>query len=112
MDRRGAGVAFLAIAAFLFAMRYVVVAMLVPKNAGWSLYDYHMVLHETGGLLLLLSILFFIAGLVYFILGDFPNGVRRYIDRAKENWKEQQEANKVWEESPESDAEKNEQTLR
>ncbi|WP_339321150.1 hypothetical protein [Paenibacillus sp. FSL W8-0194] len=106
MNRRGAGVAFLAIAAFLFAMKYMVVALLL--KGPWSWEEYENTLGRAGAPLLLLSILFFIAGLIYFILGDFPTGVRRCMDRAIENWRKHQEANKVWEENLESDSEKDE----
>ncbi|MDR9854787.1 hypothetical protein RJP21_14320 [Paenibacillus sp. VCA1] len=108
MNRRGAGVAFLAIGAFLFAVRYVTDAMLLTQNGGMGSYDFRMALYESGVFLLLLSILFFILGVVYFILGDFPAAVQRYKEKAKENWAERQEANRAWEESLNSDSDQDE----
>ncbi|MWV43276.1 hypothetical protein GRF59_06490 [Paenibacillus sp. HJL G12] len=99
MNRRGVGAVFLATGAFLFAIRYILAALLISSQQGWDAVYYHMVLKEAGTPLLTLSVLFFIAGLVYFILGDFPKMVRWLTDQATENKAEEQERNREWEAS-------------
>ena len=99
MNRRGAGVVFVAIAAFLFAMRYLTAAMLMPENMGLNGEYYRMVLEETGGSLLTLSILSLMVGIIYLVLVDFNKLLLKYSDQVKENRKEEQEKIRDWDES-------------
>lgn len=99
MNRRGAGVVFVAIAAFLFAMRYLTAAMLLPENVGLNGEYYRMVLEETGGSLLTLSILSLVVGIIYLVLADFKKLLLKYSDQVKENWNEEQEKIRDWDES-------------
>jgi len=99
MNRRGAGVVFVAIAAFLFAMRYLTAAMLMPENMGLNGEYYRMVLEETGGSLLTLSILSLMVGIIFLVLVDFNKLLLKYSDQVKENRKEEQEKIRDWDES-------------
>ncbi|MCJ8010907.1 hypothetical protein MUG84_03995 [Paenibacillus sp. KQZ6P-2] len=89
MNRRGVGSVFLVTAAFLFAIRYILAALLMPSNSGWNSNYFDMVLEESGAPLLTLCVLFLIAGLIYFIVGDFPKVVRWYTSQVKENRNEE-----------------------
>lgn len=69
MNKRGAGIALISIAAFLFSSRYICAAILQcgrPSNAQ----GFRMMLGFVGAPLLILSIAAFIAGIVYMILGE------------------------------------------
>ncbi|GIP27143.1 hypothetical protein J23TS9_22730 [Paenibacillus sp. J23TS9] len=99
MNRRGAGVAFVAIAAFLFGIRYLTAVMLLPANSGWSWDYYHEILAKSGGPLLTLSILSLVVGIIYLVLADFKKSLLKYSDQVKENWNQEQEKTREWDES-------------
>ncbi|MEC0244181.1 hypothetical protein P4H66_30680 [Paenibacillus dokdonensis] len=94
MNRRGAGVVFVAIAAFLLGIRYLTAVMLLPGNNGWSWDYYHEILAKSGGTLLTLSILSLVVGIIYLVLADFKK-----LFQVKENWNEEQEKIRDWDES-------------
>lgn len=70
MNRRAAGVAFVAIAAFLFATRYVTAAIFGSSVNSWSRELFHSMLRYTGNALLVMSIVALIAGVIYLVIGE------------------------------------------
>jgi hypothetical protein len=70
MNRRAAGVAFVAIAAFLFAARYVTAAIFGSGVNSWSRELFHGMLQYTGSALLVVSIIALIVGIIYLIVGE------------------------------------------
>ncbi len=70
MSRRATGVAFIAIAAFLFAAHYLAAAILGSQVRSWDEDLYGAMLAYIGPELPLLSAAFLLAGLVYLVLAE------------------------------------------
>lgn len=65
MNKRGTGVAFIAIAAFLFISRYIAAAIFGNGVASWNEDLFSAMLEYVGSPLLTLSILSLILGVIY-----------------------------------------------
>ena len=70
MSRRGAGVAFCSIAAFLFAIRYVTAAIFGSSVNTWNTELFGNMLKYTGNALTVLSVIALVVGVVYLIIGE------------------------------------------
>ena len=70
MNRRAAGVAFCAIAAFLFAVRYVVAAIFGSGVTSWGRELFGSLLTYTGNALTILSVIALVIGVVYLVVAE------------------------------------------
>jgi hypothetical protein len=70
MNKRGAGVAFCAIAAFLFSVRYIAAAIFGSGVNSWSSDLFNEMLKYVGGAFLTFSILSLITGIFYLIWAE------------------------------------------
>lgn len=70
MNKRGAGVAFCAIAAFLFSVRYIAAAIYLSGVTSWDMEFFNTIVGYVGSVLLLLSVISLIAGICYLILAE------------------------------------------
>jgi len=70
MDRRATGVVFIAIAAFLFAMRYVAAAIFGSTVRSWEAGLFDAMLEYVGPELPILSGVSLLIGLVYLVLAE------------------------------------------
>ncbi len=70
MGRRSTGLGFCAIAAFLFAARYVSAAIYGSNNNSQSTDLFNHLLQYVGNGLLVVSIISLIVGIVYLVLGE------------------------------------------
>ncbi|WP_010676360.1 MULTISPECIES: hypothetical protein [Bacillaceae] len=67
MTHRGAGMSFIAIAAFLISTRYIVAAIFGSNMESWNKVMFKSALEGTGYVLLILSIISFVIGAVYLV---------------------------------------------
>ena len=70
MTHRGAGISFIAIAAFLMSTRYIVAAIYGSNMEGWNKILFKTALESTGYVLLILSIISFIIGAIYLVIAE------------------------------------------
>ena len=70
MNRRGTGAIFCLIGALLFAARYITVAIFMSNVSSWDSMLFASGLESQGNGLLILSILSFIAGIVYLVWAE------------------------------------------
>lgn len=70
MSRRGAGVAFCAIAAFLFGVRYLAAAIFGSGVRGWNADLFDAMLQYVGAVPLVLSLVSLVAGLFYLVWAE------------------------------------------
>lgn len=78
MNRRATGVAFIAIAAFLFATRYLAAAIFGSGISSWSEQLFQSMLEYVGTTLVTLSGISLVVGIVYLIWGELES-VRKKI---------------------------------
>jgi hypothetical protein len=70
INRRGAGVAFCFISAFLFATRYISASMFGSSVTSWSEGLFKSILKCTGNTLITLSIISLTVGIIYLVLAE------------------------------------------
>jgi hypothetical protein len=70
MNRRITGTIFLAVAAFLYATRYLAAAIYGSGVTSWNREMFRSMLSYVGNNLLILSIVFALAGLAYLAWGE------------------------------------------
>ena len=71
MNRRAAGVCFCAIAAVLFATRYITAAIFGSGVVSWDAGLFRAMLEYVGTPLLTLSILSLVVGIAYLVFSEF-----------------------------------------
>lgn len=71
MNKRGTGVAFIAIAAFLFSAKYISAAIFSTGIASHSQELFAAMLEYIGNPLSVFSIIAFLVGLAYIIWGEY-----------------------------------------
>ncbi|MBZ9623786.1 hypothetical protein LGL55_16305 [Clostridium tagluense] len=71
MSRRGAGVSFCFIAAFLFATRYICAAIFGSNVSSWSSGLYSSMLGYIGNGLNTFAVISLIVGIIYLIASEF-----------------------------------------
>lgn len=83
MKRRGTGVAFIAIAAFLISTKYISAAIFGSGVVSWDEQLFNRMLEYVGSLLSTLSLLSLIIGIGYIIWGEYEefNTKKKNIDR-------------------------------
>ena len=70
MNKRGAGVSFCGIAAFLFAARYIAAAIFGSGVSSWNTALFDAMLSYTGNTLVVLSLISLAVGVVYLVLAE------------------------------------------
>ena len=70
MSRRGAGVSFCFIAAFLFSIRYISAAIFGSGVSSWNRGLFNAMLAYTGNTLIILSIISLGVGTAYLVLAE------------------------------------------
>jgi len=70
MNKRGAGVSFCFIAAFLFSVRYISAAIFGSGVSSWNRGLFNSMLRYTGNTLVVLSIISLGAGIVYLVMAE------------------------------------------
>jgi hypothetical protein len=73
MNRRITGTIFLAVAAFLYATRYLAAAIYGSGVTSWNLEIFRSMLSYVGNNLLILSIVFALAGLAYLVWAEMKD---------------------------------------
>ncbi|MFN7253507.1 MAG: hypothetical protein ACK4M9_22440 [Anaerobacillus sp.] len=71
MTKRGAGVAFIAIAAFLLAMKYITAAIFGSGVLSWDAGLFNAMLQYVGNTLNTFSFLALIVGIAYLAWGEY-----------------------------------------
>ena len=71
MNKRGTGVAFIAIAAFLFSAKYISAAIFGLSVASWDEDLFNAMLSYIGNPLSICSIIALLLGLVYIAWGEY-----------------------------------------
>lgn len=71
MNKRGAGVIFIAIAAFLFASKYISAALFGSGVLSWDKSRFHAMLSYVGEPLSIFSIIALIIGVAYIGWGEY-----------------------------------------
>ena len=77
MNKRGAGVAFIAIAAVLFSAKYISAVIFGSSTKVWEEYFFNEMLSYIGNPLNVCSIIALIVGLVYIVWGEFEEFINR-----------------------------------
>ena len=70
MNKRGAGVSFCFIAAFLFSVRYISAAIFGSGISSWSSELFNNMLNYIGDTPLILSVISLVTGIVYLVLAE------------------------------------------
>ena len=70
MSRRGAGISFCFIAAFLFSIRYISAAIFGSSVTSWNRELFSGMLKYTGNTLVILSIISLGGGIAYLVLAE------------------------------------------
>lgn len=70
MSKRGAGVAFCFIAAFLFSMKYISAAIFGSNISSWNLYLFASMLEYVGNGLDTASVISLVIGIIYLVLEE------------------------------------------
>lgn len=70
MSRRGAGISFCFIAAFLFSIRYICAAIFGSSVTSWNRELFSGMLKYTGNTLVILSIISLGVGIAYLVLAE------------------------------------------
>ena len=70
MSKRGAGVSFCGIAAFLFATRYITAAIFGSGVTSWNTGLFNAMLSYTGNTLVVLSLIALAVGIVYLVIAE------------------------------------------
>lgn len=70
MSRRGAGISFCFIAAFLFSIRYISAAIFGSSVTSWNRELFSGMLKYTGNTLVILSIISLGVGIAYLVLAE------------------------------------------
>ena len=70
INRRGAGVVFCFIAAFLFATRYISASIFGSSLTALNKDEFNSLLQFTGNTLITLSIISLIVGIIYLVLAE------------------------------------------
>ncbi len=73
MTKRGAGVAFIAISAFLISSKYISASIFGSGVLSWDKSLYEAMLYYVGDTLSNFSLLAFIIGLAYIVWGEFED---------------------------------------
>ena len=71
MNKRGTGVAFIAIAAFLFSAKYISAAIFGSSVASWDEDLFNAMLEYIGYPLSICSIIALLIGLAYIVWGEY-----------------------------------------
>ena len=78
MNRRGVGVVLIAVAAFLFAARYLAAAIYGSNTTGsWDAELFHGMYGYVGSGLTTAAIVALVAGIAYIVFGELTEGRRR-----------------------------------
>jgi hypothetical protein len=84
VNRRGVGVVLIAIAAFLFAARYVTAAVYGSNTSGsWDAEVFRGLYSYVGSGLTTAAIVALVAGIAYIVFGELTEGGRRRGDRSQ-----------------------------
>lgn len=73
MSRRAVGVSFVAIAAFLYAARYLTAGLYASSLVGWSAELFEAMLQYVGTDLTLWSVVCLVLGLIYLAWGEIES---------------------------------------
>lgn len=71
MSKRGTGVAFIAIAAFLFSVKYISAAIFGSGISAWNEDLFNELLSYIGSPLIIASLISLIIGIVYIAWGEY-----------------------------------------
>jgi hypothetical protein len=71
MTKRGAGVAFIAIAAFLLAMKYITAAIFGSGVSSWDGNLFNAMMQYVGNTLNTFSFLAMVVGIAYIVWGEY-----------------------------------------
>lgn len=77
MRKRGAGIAFIAISAFLISMKYISAAIFGSGVASWDENLFNAMLSYVGNTLSNFSILSLLVGILYIVWGEYEELKRK-----------------------------------
>ncbi|OAB45265.1 hypothetical protein [Paenibacillus glacialis] len=83
MNRRGTGIIFISIGAFLYGIRYISAAIFGSNVSSWNESLFQAMLDSVGSGPVILSVLSFIIGIIYLIISEFGESLKASIEKAK-----------------------------
>ena len=86
MSHRAAGVSFIAIAAFLYAARYVAAALYGSGMPGWSGSLFRDLLGYVGNGPTMFAALALLIGIAYLVRAEFEKPLKRTAEQIRDNW--------------------------